>query len=79
MKKLYIVVNDRNFAAFVFYRNQLNIFLNLRRGKLDDPKNIAEDMSESGHWATGDYRVTLRDFSDTDNLLPLIKQSFYKN
>jgi len=45
---------------------------------LDDPKNVARDVSEIGHWGNGDYEVFVKSTDDLNFLMTLIKQSFAK-
>ena len=40
---------------------------------------MAEDVSNSGHWGNGDFRIIIRDTTDMEYLLTLIKQSFDQN
>ena len=79
-RKLYVgFVARRNFTDVVLQKSQLKIFLNLSKGKLDDPKNVARDISNVGHWGNGDYEIT---FSNSDNLeyvMSLVKQAYLKN
>jgi predicted transport protein len=40
---------------------------------------MAEDVSNSGHWGNGDYRIIIQDPTDLEYLVSLIKQSFDQN
>jgi predicted transport protein len=48
---------------------------------LQDPKNIAKDVSSPGHghWGNGDYVIILKEFKNIEHVLPLIKQSYEEN
>jgi predicted transport protein len=46
---------------------------------LDDPKKMARDVSEVGHWGNGDYQVLVESNEEFDYLMTLIKQSFAKH
>ena len=79
-KKKYIAyIRHTNFLDVVFYRNQLNLYLNMKLGGLEDPRKIAEDVSESGHWGNGDYRIIIHDATDIEYIISLVKQSFDRN
>lgn len=79
-KKKYIAfLRNTNFLDVVFYKNQLNLYLNMKRGGLDDPRKIAEDVSESGHWGNGDFRIIVHNGTDIEYVMPLINQSFKQN
>ena len=72
-------IHGTNFVDIVLYRNQLNLFLNMRKGTLNDPRNLARDVSSVGHWGNGDYQVIVTDSSNAGYLSSLIRQSYDKN
>lgn len=75
-KKLYIAFKkNKNIADVVVSKNGLKIFINSKKGKLDDPKNIARDVSEIGHWGNGDYEVTTSNTDNLEYIMSLIKQA----
>ncbi len=79
-KKLYIAFKaPKNFADVEVQKHALKIFINLRKGELNDPDEVADDVSNIGHWGNGDYRIYLKDDSDFDYVLGLIKQSYSAN
>lgn len=78
--KYYIAFkSNTNFADIHLQKNQMKIWLNLRKGILEDPKNMTRDISNIGHWGNGDYEITLTHKGDLDYLITLIKQSYNKN
>lgn len=79
-KKLYIAFKaPKNIADVEVQKHGLKIFINLRKGELNDPDEIADDVSNVGHWGNGDYRVYLKEDTDFDYILGLIKQSYRAN
>jgi len=68
-----------NFVDIHPQKNALKIWLNMTKGSLDDSKGIMRDVSEIGHWGNGDYELQVKDNSDIDYLMSLIKQSYLKN
>lgn len=80
-KKLYIgfKVDNNTFCDIVLQGKGLKLFLNLKAGDLQDPKSIARDVSNVGHWGNGSYEIKLTDLEDIDYIISLIKQSFRKN
>ena len=72
-------IRKTNFVDIVLYRNQINLFLNMRKGALNDPKDFARDVSSVGHWGNGDYQVVLSDLNDIGYLTSLVRQSYDKN
>lgn len=51
------------------------MWINLKKGKLDDPKKIARDVSEIGHWGNGDYELTIEDDTNLEYIMSLIRQA----
>jgi len=72
-------VHRRNFVDIVIQKSSLKVVLNLGRGQLDDPRKLARDVSNLGHFGNGDHEISLSDDKDTDYVFTLIKQSFEKN
>lgn len=72
-------LSKTNFADFHIQKKALKIWLNLRRGELDDPKKLARDVSNVGHWGNGDYQLQVRDDENIDYIISLAKQSYKKN
>ncbi len=78
--KLYMAFKRKtNFVDVEIQTIRLKIFINMPKGSLDDPKGIAKDVSETGHWGNGDYEVHLNKREDLPYLLTLIQQSYERN
>ena len=79
-RKLYIgFVAGTNFVDVHPQRMQLKLWINLPKGELDDPKSMARDVSEVGHWGNGDYEILVKPTDDLYYLMTLIKQSYAKH
>lgn len=79
-KKLYIAFKaPKNFTDVEVQRHALKLFINLKIGELSDPDEVADDVSNTGHWGNGDYRVYLTEDSDFDYVIGLIMQSYQAN
>ena len=79
-KKLYIAFKgSRNITDIEFHKNKLKVYINMKKGTLNDPLKIAKDISSTGHWGNGDYCVTINNEDEIDNIIPLIKQSLKIN
>lgn len=72
-------VAGSNVVDVSIQKNALKMWLNLRRGELEDPRKLARDVSSIGHWGNGDYEIALRDDRNIDYIIGLIKQSLEKN
>jgi predicted transport protein len=79
MKKYISFVRKTNFIDIVLRKSNLTLFINLKKGTLNDPKKIARDVSNIGHWGNGDYEIKLTDSTDLGYIMTLIKQSYDKN
>ena len=79
-KKLYIAFKgSRNITDIEFHKNKLKVYINMKKGSLNDPLKIAKDISNTGQWGNGDYCVTINNEDEIDNIIPLIKQSLKVN
>ena len=79
-KKLYIAFKGiRNIADIELHKNKLKIYINMKRGSLNDPLKLTKDISGIGHWGNGDYCIIIDKKDDIDNVIPLIKQSLKVN
>lgn len=77
-QKLYITFkkNNRNVISVEIQKNCLKMYLNIRHGDLDDPKNITRDISKVGHLSTGDYELKVSDDKNLEYIMSLVKQAF---
>ena len=80
-KKWYIAfkINKTNFCDIELQKKCLKLSINMKSGNLQDPKNIARDVSTIGHSLNGDYEIKLSDNENIDYILSLINQSLKKN
>ena len=75
-RKLYIAFKkDRNIADIRIQQKNLKIWINLPYGEVDDPKNLAKNVSNTGHWGNGDYEITIESTQYLEYIMSLIKQA----
>ena len=76
--KMYIgfVANKRNVADIHVFKKHLKMWINLKSGKLEDPKNLTKDVSQTGHWGNGDYEIQIENDEDLEYIMTLVKQSY---
>jgi predicted transport protein len=72
-------IGTSNITDVVIQKSSLNIYINLKKGELDDPKHLTEDISKKGHWGNGNYRIKLQNDEELDYVISLVKQSLKKN
>ncbi|OZB48851.1 MAG: hypothetical protein B7X60_02920 [Polynucleobacter sp. 39-45-136] len=74
-KKLYIAFKKvGNIACIDIKKSLIRIFIGAKIGSLDDAKGLAKDVSNIGHWGTGDYEITVTNDKDLEYIMSLIKQ-----
>ena len=77
-KKLYIAFKrEKNIVDIRIQQKGLKIWINLHRGELDDPKHLAKDISNVGHWGNGDYEILVNDTKNLEYIMSLIKQTLH--
>jgi len=75
-KKLYIAFKkNKNISDVVITKKGIRIFINMKKGLLDDPKGIVRDVSEIGHWGNGDYEVVVTTTINLEYIMSLVKQA----
>ena len=79
-KKLEVgfVYNKRVMVDIHLQKKALKIWLNTKAGTLDDSRNIARDVSSTGHWGNGDYEIQISNDEDIEYIFSLIKQLYKK-
>lgn len=65
---------DGNVACLEMQKKKMKIYIGAKAGTLDDPKGIAKDVSNIGHYGTGDYEVQVDSDKDLEYIMSLIKQ-----
>ena len=75
-KKLYIAFkkDSSNICDIEIWKKCLKIYANAKWGQLDDPKGLFENVSQKGHWGTGDYRAVVFDTKDLEYIMSVLKQ-----
>lgn len=79
-KRVYVAfIRKTNFVDVVPRKSDIQLFLNLQKGMLSDPKNMARDISNLGHHGNGDYEIKLSNSNEMGYVTSLIRQSYDKN
>ncbi|KAA3644151.1 MAG: DUF91 domain-containing protein [Chloroflexi bacterium] len=75
--KNYVVYkHGKNFCEVWIQAAALKLWLDISIEDLDDPYEMARDVSEIGHWGTGDVEVSISDLSEMEKLMHLVEQSY---
>ncbi|MBT8624225.1 DUF91 domain-containing protein [Polynucleobacter paneuropaeus] len=73
--KLYIAFRkDGNLVCMDIQKKQIRMWIGAKQGTLDDAKGLARDVSNLGHWGTGDYEVAVNNDNDLEYIMSLVKQ-----
>lgn len=75
--RLYVAFKRlKNFATVVAQKNRLVLYLHLAPQELASLPAIARDVSQQGHWGTGDLEVSLTSQADLETAKPLIQMAY---
>jgi predicted transport protein len=75
-QKMYIAFrkDKKNFAYLHLQKKNIKIWLNAKWGEMNEPKGIAHDVSNKGHYGYGDYEIDMKDDSQLEYVLSLMKE-----
>lgn len=77
--KVYVAYKaETNFVDVVPQAKQLRLSLNMEFHELHDPKELAKDVTNLGHWGNGDVEVGLNCSADIPYVMGLVRQAFEK-
>lgn len=65
---------EKNIVCYELQKKQMKIFIGAKWGTIDDSKNLARDVSQVGHFGTGDYQIQVDSDRDLEYIMSLIKQ-----
>ncbi|MGF6370914.1 putative transport protein [Paraburkholderia sp. RAU6.4a] len=66
----------KNFACVVVYPNRLLVTLKLDPASVAPEEGFSRDVSQVGHWGTGDVELTLRGQPDLERSRPPLERSY---
>ncbi|MGF6465114.1 DUF5655 domain-containing protein [Paraburkholderia youngii] len=66
----------KNFACVIVYPNRLLVTLKLDPATVEPEEGFSRDVSQVGHWGTGDVELTLRGQGDLERARPLLERSY---
>ena len=65
-----------NISDIELKKNGIKISVNMKTGKLDDPKKLMRDVSVlKGHSLNGDYEYKVNNDNDLEYIMSLVKQA----
>jgi predicted transport protein len=76
-KKFYVAYRtSRNIACMKVQRREVILYLKLDPTKVAGPSGIWQDVSDIGHYGTGDLKVTLKSLDDFEAAKPFIRMAY---
>ena len=77
IKKLYIAFkSSTNFVDIEPQKSKLRLMLNMKFDEINDPLNLAKDVTGLGRWGNGDVEVGISNINEIDDVMDLIQQAF---
>ncbi|WP_407491356.1 GmrSD restriction endonuclease domain-containing protein [Elizabethkingia meningoseptica] len=77
IKKLYIAFkSSTNFVDIEPQKSRLRLMLNMKFDEVNDPLNLAKDVTGLGRWGNGDVEVGISNINEIDDVMDLIQQAF---
>ncbi len=78
-RKFYVAYKiSQNIVCMEVQKSKIALFLKINIRELRDVPPIAKDVSEKGHYGTGDTEVAIRSLHDLEAAKPLIELSYNK-
>lgn len=75
--KIYISYkHGKNFCEVRPQSKEIKIWLDIPYGDLDDPKKLSRDVSNVGHYGTGEVETKLGNLSELGDVMYLVEQSY---
>jgi predicted transport protein len=76
-KKFYVAYKtSQNIVCMEVLRKRVILYLKLDPRRVRGPKDISRDVSNVGHFGTGDLEITLSNASDLESAKPLIHMAY---
>lgn len=69
-------LSKKNICEIAILKNHINIWIDMDYDKLNDPLNKVKDVSNVGHWGTGNCVIQINDIDEVAYFMELFKQSY---
>ena len=77
--KMYIGYSDEgNICEIRLQKNQLRIWVDVKKHEISDPFNMCRDVRNIGHYGTGDIELTLDNVGQINGIFNIIEQAYRK-
>ncbi len=80
VRKLYVAFSaQKSVVDIEFQKKGLRLHVNLKFPEVVDPDGVCLDLTDKGHWGSGDVGIYVRDRADVPKALRVVEQSYRKN
>ncbi len=69
-------VGNKTFVSVVPLQSSLKLYLNLPFTEVRHEGSFCRDVSNKGHWGTGDVEVKVKTLSDIGRVMPLVERAY---
>jgi len=77
-KTINYLCDGKAFCSVHVLQSGLRVWLHLKFAEVKNPPGFARDVSEIGHWGSGDFEVRVSELAQLADVTRLIRQSFDK-
>ena len=78
-KKLYIAYKiSQNIACMELHKERILLYVKLDPKRVDLPRRIARDVTDIGHYGTGDLELSVRTQADLETVKPVLEQAYQR-
>ncbi|MFT7227988.1 MAG: putative transport protein [Methylophilaceae bacterium] len=74
LKQYIAFKKDSNILCMTVQKKQIRMWLGAKYGSIDDARGIGKDVTNIGHWGTGDYEIAVSSDKDLEYIMSLVKQ-----
>ena len=71
-----VKLNKKNICEIAVLKNYLTIWIDVEFEKINDPLNKVRDVSDVGHWGTGNCNIQIKEIDEVPYFMELFKQSY---
>lgn len=71
-----VKLNKKNVCEIALLKNYLTIWIDLDFDRINDPLDKVSDVSEVGHWGTGNSKIQINEIDEVPYFMELFKQSY---
>lgn len=73
-----VKVNKKNICEIAILKNYITVWIDFEFEKINDPLNKVIDVSDVGHWGTGNCKIQINEIDEVPYFIELFKQSYYE-